>query len=157
MVILGTFRRISGLFQVRFRACKPVPTENPRPDKVAVLLDFKAQGLAVVSEGVLGFTALSLSLLDEFSDAFLATRAAIIAGHPANETTTGTAINQHPTFTNLFIFLSLLKTTTHRPAIRRTMTLARCWSAWAGELGAIKGVSGVQRAKKEATLGNLLI
>lgn len=64
----------------------------------------KAQGLLV--ELVLDLLPLVLSLLDELSDAFLANRAAAIAGQPANETTTGTAISQHPTFTNLFIFFS---------------------------------------------------
>jgi hypothetical protein len=58
---------------------------------------------------VLDFAAVSLSLLDDESDAFLATRATIIAGQPASDTTTGTAINQHPIFTNLFIASSPLK------------------------------------------------
>lgn len=52
---------------------------------------------------VLDLLAVSLSLLEELSDAFLAKRAAAIAGQPVSDTTTGTAISQHPIFTNLFI------------------------------------------------------
>jgi hypothetical protein len=42
---------------------------------------------------VLDFAAVSLSLLEELSQAFLATRANAIAGQQASDTTTGTAIN----------------------------------------------------------------
>ena len=55
---------------------------------------------------VLDLLVVSLSLLDELSDAFLATRATAIAGQPVSDTTTGTAINQQPIFTNLFIISS---------------------------------------------------
>jgi len=55
---------------------------------------------------VLDFAAVSLSLLEELSEAFLATRATAIAGQPDSDTTTGTAINQQPIFTNLFIISS---------------------------------------------------
>jgi hypothetical protein len=58
---------------------------------------------------VLDLVAVSLSLPEELSEAFLATRAIAIAGQPARDTTTGTAINQHPIFTNLFIASSPLK------------------------------------------------
>jgi len=55
---------------------------------------------------MLDFAAVSLSLLEELSEAFLATLATAIAGQPATDTTTGTAINQQPIFTNLFIISS---------------------------------------------------
>ncbi len=58
---------------------------------------------------VLDFAAVSLSLLDEESDAFLATRATIIAGQPASDTTTGTAISHTAIFANLFIVTCLRK------------------------------------------------
>ena len=75
--------------------------------KGLVLFGCKAQGLVVVAELVLvDLLVLVLSLLDEESDAFLAMRAAIIAGQPASDTTTGRAINQHPIFTNLIIISS---------------------------------------------------
>lgn len=59
-------------------------------------------------EVVLDFAAVSLSLLEELSEAFLATRATAIAGQPDSDATTGTAINQQPIFTNLFIISSPL-------------------------------------------------
>jgi len=62
----------------------------------------------LVVEVVLDLLEVVLSLLDEFSDA-LANRAAAMAGPPASERTTGTAINQHPNFTNLFIISSPLR------------------------------------------------
>ena len=62
-----------------------------------------AYGFVVVDVDVLDLLAVSLSLLEELSDAFLARRAAAMAGQPASDTMTGTAINQHPIFTNLFI------------------------------------------------------
>jgi len=60
-----------------------------------------AQGVVVVV--VLDLLAVSLSLLEELSDAFLANRAAAIAGQPASDTTTGTAIKQSIIFAYLFI------------------------------------------------------
>ena len=60
---------------------------------------------------VLDLVVLSLSVLEELSEAFLATRATAIAGQPVRDATTGIAINQHPIFTNLFIFFSPLKIT----------------------------------------------
>ena len=62
-----------------------------------------AYGFVVVDVDALDLLAVSLSLLEELSDAFLARRAAAMAGQPASDTMTGTAINQHPIFTNLFI------------------------------------------------------
>ena len=67
--------------------------------------DWGAQGVVVVVV-VLDFAAVSLSLLEELSEAFLATRATAIAGQPDSDTTTGTAINQQPIFTNFFIISS---------------------------------------------------
>ena len=76
--------------------------------KGLVLFGCKAQGFVVV-EVVLDLVALSLSLLEDESDAFLAMRAAIIAGQPASDTTTGTAISHTAIFANLFIVCHLLK------------------------------------------------
>ncbi len=45
-----------------------------------------------------GFAALSLSLLDEDSDAFFATLATASAGHPASDTKTGNDANKTATF-----------------------------------------------------------
>ena len=55
---------------------------------------------------VLGLVTLVLSLLDELSDAFLAIRAAIIAGQPANDTSTGRAMSQPLIFTSWFTVFS---------------------------------------------------
>ena len=57
----------------------------------------------MVIDAALDLLALSMSVLDQLSDVFLAKRAAAIAGQSARDTITGTAINQHPIFTNLFI------------------------------------------------------
>ena len=75
----------------------------------------------VVVVAVPDLLAVSLSLLDELSDAFLATRATIIAGQPASDTTTGTAINQHPIFTNLFIFYVPLVSSISTASLRQTI------------------------------------
>jgi hypothetical protein len=58
---------------------------------------------------VLDFAAVSLPLLDDESEAFLATRATIIAGQPDSDTITGTAISHTAIFTNLFIVFCLHK------------------------------------------------
>ena len=78
-----------------------------------------AYGFVVVDVAVLDLLAVSLSLLDELSDAFLAKRAAAMAGQPASDTITGTAINQQPIFTNLFIISSPLENPTIPPAQRQ--------------------------------------
>jgi hypothetical protein len=80
------------------------------------LIRCRTQGLVVVVE-IVDALVLVLSLLEELSDAFLATRAAIIAGQPVSETTTGTAINQHPIFTNLFIISSPVEIPVQRQTI----------------------------------------
>ena len=84
-----------------------------------VLIRSGTQGLLVVV-GFVDALVLVFSLLQELSEAFLANRAAAIAGQPANETTTGTAINQPPIFTNLFIISSPLEITVQRQTISRS-------------------------------------
>jgi len=92
--------------------------------KGLALFSCKAQGLVVAVEVELDFLVLSFSLLEELSDAFLAKRAIPIAGQPANETTTGIAINNPTIFTNLFINLSPLISTMQRKTICRSADLS---------------------------------
>jgi hypothetical protein len=102
---------------------------------------------------VLDFAAVSLSLLDDESDAFLATRATIIAGQPASDTTTGTAINQHPIFTNLFIVSSPLTFYCNIKPFNVMPTLARCSPEWAIKLGRNKSVQAVCNRQKKRLRG----
>jgi hypothetical protein len=55
-------------------------------------------GAGVEGFTVSGFAALSLSLLDEDSDAFFAILATASAGHPASDTKTGNDANKTATF-----------------------------------------------------------
>ena len=77
------------------------PTKSPNLGAFLTGQRPSAQGVVVVV--VLDLVAVSLSLLEELSDAFLANRAAAIAGQPASDTTTGTAIKQSIIFEYLFI------------------------------------------------------
>lgn len=101
--------------------CLVFPIGNKKPQLRGLVCSISADYGFEVVVVVLDLLAVSLSVLDELSEAFLAKRAAAIAGQPVSDTTTGTAINQHPIFINLFIVDFPLESSISTPSLRQTI------------------------------------